>query len=78
MARLRQWSRRSVLSAALAAGMVGAAPAVAGDPVVDVVVLGAGIAGLSAALTLHDAGLRPRVLEGSGRLGGRIFSTTGE
>ncbi|MEM6926116.1 MAG: NAD(P)/FAD-dependent oxidoreductase [Myxococcota bacterium] len=78
MAGLRQWSRRSVLSTALAAGVVGAVPALAGDPVAEVVVLGAGIAGLSAALTLHDAGIRPLVLEGSGRLGGRIFSTTGE
>ncbi len=70
-----EWSRREVLGAAVAAALVPTA-AMAGD--VPVVVLGGGIAGLSAALRLHDAGIPCRVLEGSGRLGGRIFSTTGE
>jgi len=44
----------------------------------EVVVLGAGLAGTTAALTLHDAGVPSLVLEASGRLGGRILSTTGE
>ncbi len=43
---------------------------------VDVVVLGAGFAGLAAARTLHDAGLVVRVLEARDRVGGRVFTTT--
>jgi monoamine oxidase len=40
----------------------------------DVIVIGAGIAGLHAALTLEAAGLRVLVLEGQARVGGRIHS----
>ena len=40
----------------------------------DVVVVGAGYAGLSAALTLHDADVDCLVLEGSDRVGGRVYS----
>ena len=39
-----------------------------------VVVIGAGYAGLSAALVLHDHGLRATVLEGADRVGGRIWT----
>ncbi len=39
-----------------------------------VAIVGAGIAGLSAALTLADAGLRSTVYEASSRLGGRMHS----
>ena len=39
-----------------------------------VVVVGAGYAGLSAALALHDAGVDVAVLEGSDRVGGRTLS----
>ncbi len=38
---------------------------------IDVVVIGAGVAGLSAATSLRQAGLRVLVLEASGRIGGR-------
>src|SRR5690348_2373979 len=41
---------------------------------VDVVVIGAGVAGLEAARTLHDAGLEIVVLEARERIGGRIFT----
>ena len=40
-------------------------------------IMGAGIAGLSAALTLHDQGLPSTVFESSARIGGRMHSLTG-
>lgn len=40
----------------------------------DVLVLGAGLAGLQAATLLEDAGLRVRVLEASPRVGGRVHT----
>jgi len=42
----------------------------------DVAVVGAGAAGISAARTLREAGLRCVVLEASGRLGGRAYTDT--
>lgn len=71
--------RRFLLAggAALLAGSRGAgasdrrAPA-GGEP--DVLVLGAGLAGLHAALLLEEMGARVRVLEGSGRIGGRVYT----
>jgi monoamine oxidase len=41
---------------------------------VDVIVIGAGVAGLSAARALSDSGLRVIVLESRDRIGGRIFT----
>lgn len=43
-------------------------------PAADVLVLGAGLAGLAAALRLSAAGMRPLVLEARDRLGGRAFT----
>lgn len=45
------------------------------SPDLDVVVIGAGLAGLGAATALRDAGLRYLVLEASGRIGGRAWTT---
>ena len=39
----------------------------------DVVVIGAGLAGLYAGILLTDAGLKVRVLEAGSRVGGRVF-----
>ena len=43
-----------------------------GDP--DVIVVGAGLAGLNAALELHDAGVDVLVLEAADRVGGRVWT----
>jgi monoamine oxidase len=68
-------TRRALLQSAavLAAGaaLPRAARAAAG---LDVIVIGAGLSGLNAALLLEEQGLRVRVLEGRGRVGGRIES----
>src|SRR5262245_10809665 len=41
-----------------------------------VAIIGAGIAGMSCALELADAGIRSTVYEASGRIGGRMFSNS--
>lgn len=40
----------------------------------DVLILGAGLAGLNAAMVLEDAGVGVRILEGSHRTGGRLYT----
>lgn len=44
-------------------------------PIWDVIVIGAGLAGLKAAADLHAQGYRVVVFEGRNRIGGRVFST---
>lgn len=72
------FSRRHALLGigAVAAGAAVSPRAMAANAVntVDVLVLGAGIAGLHAARRLQAAGLRVAVLEGSGRIGGRCWT----
>lgn len=41
---------------------------------VDIIVIGAGLSGLNAAWMLSEAGLSVRVLEGSSRIGGRVWT----
>ena len=43
---------------------------------VRIAIVGAGIAGLNAALTLHDAGFSSTIYEASNRIGGRMHSDT--
>jgi len=70
-------SRRSVLASVGAAAIVaGIAPrrSWAASKVSDVIVIGAGVSGLSAALTLEDNDLSVTVLEANNRLGGRCYT----
>jgi monoamine oxidase len=69
--------RRTVLggAAAVAAGL--SLPRRAqGQTGPRIAVIGAGIAGLTAAMTLKDAGYDCTIYESSGRVGGRMFSST--
>lgn len=74
----RALSRRQVLAAGAAATVAAMArPRTAlGAGAPRIVIIGGGVAGLNAALTLLDAGLESTVYEASGRTGGRIFSNT--
>jgi monoamine oxidase len=54
-----------------------ARPLWAGERDVDVIVLGAGLAGLNAALLLQQFGLSVKVLEARERVGGRLFTLDG-
>jgi len=68
----REFLVRTAVAASLAA--VPRRPAWAATDTADVVVAGAGLAGLHAALTLEDAGLSVLVLEGRDRVGGKILT----
>ncbi len=78
-----QWSRRrflksSTLTAAgvAASAMIGAQEVVGGQAP-RVVIVGGGVAGLTCAFRLQQAGLRPLVIEAGGRPGGRLFTLRG-
>ncbi|MSO96636.1 MAG: FAD-dependent oxidoreductase [Rhodospirillaceae bacterium] len=69
----RRSFNRSVLTAALAGPLIRSSRAKAADTA-DVVVIGAGLSGLNAAWMLSEAGLDVVVLEGSARIGGRVWT----
>ncbi len=68
-------SRRKFMQSAAAASLAFVTPKVAwGQTSADVIVIGAGMSGLNAALLLEEQGLDVRVLEGRNRIGGRVYS----
>jgi monoamine oxidase len=71
-------SRRAFLASAgvaTAATVIPRFAFAAAEP--NVVIVGAGVAGLNCALELADLGIRSTVYEASGRIGGRMFTNTG-
>ncbi len=68
-------SRRDVLKAALIGPLVTAGPARSGGGQGQVVVVGAGLAGLAAARDLTDRGVSVVVIEARQRIGGRIWTS---
>lgn len=68
-------SRRSVLAGSSAAILAGAAPRSAwGKTESDVIIVGAGLAGLHATALLESAGLKCVLVEGERRIGGRLHT----
>jgi monoamine oxidase len=79
----RRVSRRELIAGTGKAGIAAAVlglppmlPALAGGRRRRIAIVGAGIAGLSAALTPADRGVRSTIYEASGRVGGRMHSNT--
>ena len=69
-------SRRSFLRASGLAVAAASLPAWAAQAPPRVAIVGGGISGLNAALTLKDAGLSATIYEASARIGGRMHSDT--
>lgn len=70
-------SRRDFLTGLAAISVAGAFPRLArakGEP--RIAIVGAGLAGLTCALTLADRGVRATIYEASGHVGGRVLSNT--
>ncbi|GGI71704.1 hypothetical protein GCM10007973_05820 [Polymorphobacter multimanifer] len=67
-------SRRALLAAGVASAVPVRARSAGLTAGLDVIVIGAGLAGLNAALLLEEHGLRVQVLEASQRVGGRVLS----
>ena len=61
---------------AIGAAALGDPLAAFASPAPRIAIIGGGIAGLNAALTLNDAGIASTVYEASGRVGGRMHSDT--
>ncbi len=79
-AGLPEPDRRRILKGALglgAATAIGLRPAAGQTATARIAVVGAGLAGLTAAYRLKQAGFNPVVFEGNTRLGGRCFTARG-
>ncbi len=74
---MKRLNRRSFLTLSAGAASALASPALAALPgETDVVIVGAGAAGIAAARKVAAAGRRFVILEASGRVGGRVFTET--
>lgn len=74
----RSMTRRELLAGAMAATASLALPRPArARRDAEIAIVGAGIAGLTTALTLADHGVASQVYEASGRVGGRMFTNAG-
>src|ERR671919_240695 len=69
--------RRAVLRGAAGLALTSALPLTGLAQTARVAIVGAGLAGLTAARELRKAGLNPGVYEGSTRIGGRCFTARG-
>jgi len=76
-ARRRFLQQSATASAALMLGACMHTPSKSASGVDDVLVIGAGVAGLTCAYRLQQAGIRARVYEAQERIGGRMFSLRG-
>jgi monoamine oxidase len=72
----RRPSRREFMAAGAAITAISTASRARAASAPRIAIIGAGIAGLNAALTLHDAGYPATIYEASGRTGGRMHSDT--
>jgi monoamine oxidase len=66
--------RRSVMKGSAALAFASFVPGARAQEVADVIVLGAGLSGLNAALLLEEQGQKVIVLEGRNRAGGRLYT----
>ena len=66
--------RRRAFLAAATASMIPVRGLRAAGVTSDVIVIGAGLSGLRAALDLQDLGFEVQVVEGRDRIGGRVYS----
>ncbi len=71
-------SRRNFMSGMSAAMLLGLLPKLARASSPEVIIIGAGVAGLTAAMMLARQGISFRLLEGRGRRGGRAYTSTTE